>query len=102
MRSKIAKKIQQETPDEIRIFVRQYTDIVVRINQLMEAKGYTQKLLAERMNKRPSEINKWLKGNHNLTLKTLAKLEAELGEPIILTSAEQFRKNHYPSGAGRK
>jgi len=35
------------------------------------------------MNKKPSEINKWLKGNHNLTLKTLAKLEAELGEPII-------------------
>jgi len=63
--------------------VRQYTDIVVRIHQLLSAKGYTQKDLAVRMNKKPSEINKWLKGNHNLTLKTLAKLEAELGEPII-------------------
>jgi transcriptional regulator with XRE-family HTH domain len=44
------------------------------------------------MKKRPSEINKWLKGNHNLTLKTLAKLEAELGEPIIYTSIEQLKK----------
>jgi transcriptional regulator with XRE-family HTH domain len=43
------------------------------------------------MNKKPSEINKWLKGNHNLTLKTLAKLEAELGEPIIYTSKASIR-----------
>ena len=86
MRSKIAKKIQDETPDEVRIFVRQYTDIVLRINEIMQAKGYTQKALAEKMKKKPSEINKWLRGNHNLTLKTLAKLEAELGEPIIITS----------------
>src|ERR1700722_8875744 len=92
MRSKIAKRIQEETPEEVRIFVRQYTDIVVRINQLMQAKGYTQKHLAEKMNKKPSEINKWLKGNHNLTLKTLAKLEAELGEPIISISTAQLRK----------
>ena len=44
------------------------------------------------MNKKPSEINKWVKGNHNLTLKTLAKLEAELGEQIIYTKTEYFRK----------
>ncbi|MEO8821659.1 MAG: helix-turn-helix transcriptional regulator [Ginsengibacter sp.] len=83
MRSKVAKRIQSETPEEVRIFVRRYTDIVVRIHEIMKAKGYTQKKLADQMNKKPSEINKWLNGNHNLTLKTLAKLEAELGEPII-------------------
>ncbi|HEY4063437.1 MAG TPA: helix-turn-helix transcriptional regulator [Puia sp.] len=92
MRSKVAKRIQEETPDEIRIFVRQYTDIVLRINQLLVAKGYTQKDLADKMKKRPSEINKWLKGTHNLTLRTIAKLEAELGEPIIYTASEYFRK----------
>lgn len=92
MRSNVAKRIQEETPEEVRIFVRRYTDIVLRIHQLLEAKGYTQKDLAEKMQKKPSEINKWLKGNHNLTLKTLAKLEAQLGEPIIYTSGELFRK----------
>lgn len=92
MRSKVAKRIQEETPEEVRIFVRQYTDIVIRINQILLAKGYTQKDLAERMKKKPSEINKWLKGNHNLTLKTLAKLEAELGEPIICISNEHLHK----------
>ena len=93
MRSKIAQKMQEETPKEVRIFVRQYTDIVIRINELLSAKGYTQKDLADKMNKKPSEINKWLKGSHNLTLRTLAKLEAELGEPIIYTSLNQLRKN---------
>jgi transcriptional regulator with XRE-family HTH domain len=92
MRSKVATRIQEDTPEEVRIFVRQYTDIVVRVNQIMQAKGYTQKDLALKMKKKPSEINKWLKGNHNLTLKTLAKLEAELGEPIIYISNEPTRK----------
>ena len=92
MRSKVAKRILEETPEEVRIFVRQYTDIVLRINQILKAKGYTQKDLAEKMKKKPSEINKWLKGNHNLTLKTLAKLEAELGEPIIYTSKASIRR----------
>ncbi|MGH2645265.1 MAG: helix-turn-helix domain-containing protein [Chitinophagaceae bacterium] len=88
MRSKVAQRILEETPEEVRIFVRQYTDIVVRINELLAERGYTQKDLAIKMNKKPSEINKWLKGNHNLTLKTLAKLEAELGAPLIYTSRE--------------
>ena len=83
MRSKVAEKILAETPDEVRIFVRQYTNIVVSIHELMQLKGFTQKDLAIRMNKKPSEINKWLNGNHNLTLKTIAKLEAELGDSII-------------------
>ena len=72
-----------ETPEETRIFVRQYADIVVRINELLQKKGYTQKDLADKLQKKPSEINKWLKGSHNITLKTLAKMEAVLGAPII-------------------
>lgn len=92
MKSKIAQKILAETPDEVRIFVRQYTNIVVRIHELMQLKGFTQKDLAIRMNKKPSEINKWLRGNHNLTLKTIAKLEAELGDSIIYTAQPKGRK----------
>jgi transcriptional regulator with XRE-family HTH domain len=83
----------KETPAEVRIFVRQYTDIVMNINRILREKAYTQKDLAMKMGKKPSEINKWLNGNHNLTLKTLAKLEAQLGEPIIYTSRETTLKN---------
>lgn len=83
MRSKVAQRILSETPEEIKIFTRMYADIVVRVNQLLKAKGLNQKDLAEKMEKRPSEINKWLIGEHNFTLRSLAKLEAELGDPII-------------------
>lgn len=83
MRSKVAQRILSETPEETIIFARLYADIVVRINQLLKENKLSQKDLAESMDKRPSEINKWLTGEHNLTLRTLAKLQAELGEPII-------------------
>ncbi len=83
MRSKIAQRILDKTPSEVKIFVRMYADVVIRVNELIEKKGITKKELAEGMNKKPSEISKWLNGTHNFTLKSLAKLEAELGEPII-------------------
>ncbi|WP_442787241.1 helix-turn-helix domain-containing protein [Flavobacterium suncheonense] len=83
MRSKVAQRILAETPEETKIFARLYADIVVRINQLLKENNLSQKDLADKMEKRPSEINKWLTGEHNLTLRSLAKLQAELGEPII-------------------
>jgi transcriptional regulator with XRE-family HTH domain len=46
-------------------------------------KGYTQKSLADKLEKKPSEIHKWLSGEHNFTLRSIAKLEAELGETIL-------------------
>ena len=83
MKSKIAAEILRTTPKDTRIFVRMYGDITERIHTLMEQKGLTQKELALRMGKSPSEINKWLKNPHNYTLRTLAKLQEVLGEPII-------------------
>lgn len=83
MRSKTFQRILDKTPEEVKIFVRHYGDIVVRINELLEEKGYTQKQLAEKMDKKPSEISKWLNGQHNFTLRSIAKLEAELGAPIL-------------------
>src|SRR5690606_11753425 len=83
MRSKVAQRILAETPEETKIFARLYADIVVRLNQLLKEKGLSQKDLADKLEKRPSEVNKWLIGEHNFTLRSLAKLEAELGETII-------------------
>ncbi|OYQ51786.1 helix-turn-helix domain-containing protein [Flavobacterium aurantiibacter] len=83
MRSKVAQRILAETPEETKIFARMYADIVVRVNELLKAKGLSQKNLANKLDKSPSEVNKWLVGEHNFTLRSLAKLEAELGEPII-------------------
>lgn len=83
MRSSVAKRILANTPKETKIFVKLYTDIIVRINQILDEQGCNQKILAEKLEKRPSEINKWLNGNHNLTLRSIAKIHAVLGEEIV-------------------
>lgn len=95
MRSKIAKRIYDDTPADVKIFVRKHSDIVVRIYQLLRQKGWTQKDLAEKLDKTQSEISKWLKGEHNFTLKSIAKLEAELDAEIIyVPKKDSFHVQH--------
>jgi len=92
MKSKVAERMMAKMPEDVKIFVDKYADIVVRINQLLKEKGLSQKSLAEKMDKKPSEISKWLNGEHNFTLRSIAKLEAELGETILyVPSRIQFQ-----------
>ena len=83
MKSKIAERMMAKMPEDVKIFVDKYAEIVIRINQLLKEKGLSQKSLAEKMDKKPSEISKWLNGEHNFTIRSIAKLEAELGETIL-------------------
>ena len=76
MRSKIFQEILEETPEDVEIIVRLYADLVVRINQLLVENNISKKQLADKMDKKPSEISKWLSGEHNFTLRSLAKLSA--------------------------
>ena len=54
-----------------------------RLDLLMREKGLTKKQLADAIGKRPSEITRWLSGEHNFTLSTLAMLSTFFGKPII-------------------
>lgn len=83
MRSKTVDRLLKSTPKDVEIFVDWYADLVVRINQLLRENDISKKELAEKMDKKPSEISKWLNGEHNFTLRSLAKLSAELGEPLM-------------------
>lgn len=82
-KSKILQRILDRTKPETKIFVHKYADIVIRVNELIEKKGLTSKGLADQMGKSPSELHKWLNGEHNFTLRSISKLEAELGETIL-------------------
>ncbi|MBN2683122.1 MAG: helix-turn-helix transcriptional regulator [Bacteroidales bacterium] len=73
----------KNTTKDLEIFVDLYADLVVRINQLLREKNITKLKLAEKLDKKPSEISKWLSGEHNFTLRSLAKISAELGEPLL-------------------
>lgn len=62
-------------------------DIAMRLHDILEAKGMSQRDLAKLMGKQESEVSRWLKGMHNFTMKTIAKLQLALQEPIIQIAA---------------
>ncbi len=57
-----------------------------RINSLMTKRGLSKLEFAKALGKRPSEITKWLSGQHNFTIRTIALLSTFFGEPLIQVS----------------
>ena len=57
--------------------------IAVKILLRMKQTGLTQQALAERMNCTQQYVSKILKGNENLSLDTLSKLEEVLGMNLL-------------------
>lgn len=58
-------------------------EISDRIDALMRQRGLSKKQFADALGRRPSEITKWLSGQHNFTIATLAMLSSFFGQPII-------------------
>lgn len=54
-----------------------------RIYDLMTKRGLSKKELSQAFGKRPSEVTKWLSGQHNFTIKTLSMLSSFFGEPLV-------------------
>ncbi|MCH5227669.1 MAG: helix-turn-helix transcriptional regulator [Muribaculaceae bacterium] len=73
------------TPEE-RAEARLSFQISNRLDELMQKKSMTKKQLADAIGKRPSEITRWLSGEHNFTISTLSMLGVFFGEPIISVS----------------
>lgn len=79
-------------PKDIERFVDKNLDISQQVYALLKEKGWTQKDLAEALEKTDAEISKWLSGSHNLTLRSIAKMEAALDADIILTPQKALQK----------
>ncbi|MFZ4752817.1 MAG: helix-turn-helix domain-containing protein [Chitinophagaceae bacterium] len=93
MRSKVAQRILENTPEHIRISTHWYADLMVLISNTLKQNKISQKELATNLGKQPSEISKWLKGEHNFTLSSLAKLQAELGVTLIEIPLEKKKES---------
>ncbi len=70
-------------PAEIQMRVDLSFDIADRIDALMHERGLSKKQFADALGRRPSEITKWLSGQHNFTIATLAMLSAFFGRSIV-------------------
>lgn len=77
------QEIFNEIPLEKREETRLSFAISNRLDALMREKGLNKKQFAEALGKRPNEITRWLSGEHNFTISTLAMLSSFFGQPII-------------------
>ena len=77
------QEIFNEIPVEKREETRLSFAISNRLAALMEERGLNKKQLAEALGKRPNEITRWLSGEHNFTISTLAMLSTFFGKSII-------------------
>ncbi|MDE6336630.1 MAG: helix-turn-helix transcriptional regulator [Muribaculaceae bacterium] len=77
------KRIVDSIPDEIHKEVDMEMAVSNKIYELMQEKGLSKAEFARAVGKRQCEITKWLSGQHNFTLATLAMLSSFFGQPII-------------------
>jgi len=76
-------KMLATVPPQIQQEIKMEFAISDRIYDLMVKHNLNKKQLAQAVGKRPSEVTKWLSGQHNFTIKTLALLSSFFGEPIV-------------------
>lgn len=92
MKSQFVKNMINEIPEDIKLFSSIYAELTLKINEALKSQGLSKKDLAERLEKKPSEISKWLNGEHNFTLRSLCKLQCELGIELIKIPREEDLK----------
>ena len=88
------KWLEEHGDPEIEQFIEKNLAIVQKVHKALEAKGWSKAEFAEAMGKNPSEISKWLSGMHNLTLKSMVKMERVLD--IDLFNIELNKENRIP------
>lgn len=84
--SKTLEEMLGPIPTNIQAEVDLSFEISDRIDALMRQRGLSKKQFADALGRRPSEITKWLSGQHNFTIATLAMLSSFFGQPIITVS----------------
>jgi|GEM_PF-605159 len=68
-------------------------DLAARIDDLIKEKGWSKIQFAEKVNKNPSEVSRWLGGGHNFTIDTLCEIAVAFG----LELKDLFE--HFPNNA---
>lgn len=86
----VFKNALGEVPESVSKEVNYTFDIALRIHEILVRKNWTQADLARATGKKEALVSSWLSGKHNFTVRTLAEIEAALGEDII--SIKRYRK----------
>lgn len=81
--NRIMDEIRSSISLEMKLQMELSVAIANRIYEILEAKGMSQKDFAHLMGKTKTEVSRWLSGTHNLTMATICKISAALGEDVI-------------------
>ena len=84
--NRIMDEIRSTISPEMKLQMELSVAIANRIYDILESKGMSQKEFAKLMGKTETEVSRWLSGTHNLTMATICKISAALGEDIIRVS----------------
>jgi transcriptional regulator with XRE-family HTH domain len=79
----ISDWLEKNSNPEIDKLVEKNLAIANKIHNMLKERGLKPADLARMLDKKPSEISKWLTGNHTFTTKTITKIETVLGDDII-------------------
>jgi transcriptional regulator with XRE-family HTH domain len=77
-RSRIVSDLLSEITPVEKVQTRTKMSLAARLDDLITARGWGKSEFAEKVNKNPSEITKWLSGNQNFTIDTLSEIAAVL------------------------
>mgnify|MGYP000175565204 CR=1 FL=1 len=79
----ISDWLEKNSNPEIDKLVEKNLAIAMKIHEMLIERSLKPADLARLLDKKPSEISKWLTGTHTFTTKTITKIETVLGQDII-------------------
>ncbi len=75
--------LEENQNPEIDRFIERNLEITQKVCVILKNRGIKKNKFAKMLDKKPSEITKWLSGLHNLTLKSITKMEVALGVNLM-------------------
>ena len=84
----LAKDIMTSTPPVVVRRIETRMLVAKMLHDYLGIRGISQQDLAGKMGKQPSEVSKWLSGNHNFTIDTLSDIGYYLDTDFLIRRGE--------------
>lgn len=81
-RSRIVSDLLSEITPVEKMQTSTKMTLAARLDDLITSRGWGKSEFAEKVNKNPSEITKWLSGTQNFTIDTLSEIAVALGMSV--------------------
>lgn len=92
--NRIMDEIRRDISPDMKLQMELSVAIANRIYNILEKRGMSQKDFAQLMGKTETEVSRWLSGTHNLTMATICRISAALGENIIQVANYSYKSDY--------